>query len=109
MDRMHFVEEEAEDSLALEAEFDTIVQEVLDPHYIKWSMKKLQRRIKDLQNQRFRNRTGLNLWYEKRASEWIANEMSSYETQIGHGTRRKEVACHRVSNEEEHGVVITGY
>ncbi|EFQ32425.1 uncharacterized protein GLRG_07695 [Colletotrichum graminicola M1.001] len=145
MNRMQLLEEQAQDSLALEAEFDSKVKEVLDQHYsnlqslrkgagsngnilkFKRSTKKLQRRIKYLQNQRLRNKTWLNRCYETRANqymevlrgEWITrdycynypfwgDEMSSSETQTGHGTRGTGVACHHVVDEEEHGVITTG-
>ncbi|KAK1978117.1 hypothetical protein LZ30DRAFT_691672 [Colletotrichum cereale] len=98
-DRRQLLEEQAEDNLALEAEYDARVQEILDEYNsnlrsvrgdprsngnvlkAKRLTKRLLRRVKDLQNERLRNKTWLNMWYEDRANrymdflrkEWVAS------------------------------------
>ncbi|KAK2025097.1 hypothetical protein LX32DRAFT_69576 [Colletotrichum zoysiae] len=97
-DRSRLLEEQKEDSLALEAEFDGLVQESLgeyqsnvqslggdprsDGDFLKARKfaKKLQRRIKNIQDQRSDCRTWLNLWFDQMANqcldslrrEWVA-------------------------------------
>ncbi|KAK1965018.1 hypothetical protein LY78DRAFT_658755 [Colletotrichum sublineola] len=88
-DRLRLLEAQVEDNMALEAEHDTRVKEVLNEYYsdlqslrtdprsngnilkAKKFTKKLQRRVKDLRDKRFRNQTWLNLWYENRANQYM--------------------------------------
>ncbi|GKT48152.1 uncharacterized protein ColSpa_08333 [Colletotrichum spaethianum] len=85
-DRKQLIPEQEEDNRDLEAEYDMKMQQALD-HYnknirslkldvnyngnvlkAKKFKKKLLRRMKDLQNERHRNKAWLSLWYDRRAS-----------------------------------------
>ncbi|KAK1990178.1 hypothetical protein LX36DRAFT_427782 [Colletotrichum falcatum] len=101
--RMHLLEEQSQDTQALQAEYDVAVCEVLDQYNIdirslrrdprsngntlkaRRLVKKAETKIKSIEKRRLHNQTWLNVWYEKRAnqymhllrSEWLASDYCS--------------------------------